>query len=235
MITAPTFDRDALKRAAAERAVAEVEDGMVLGLGSGSTASFAIAALAARVAAGLSVVGIPTSERSAALARRLGVPLSTFAQHRRIDLTIDGADQVERGTLNLIKGLGGALLREKIVASASDRMIVMIDESKLVDRLGERMDLPVEIVAFGWQTVVDRLALLGCAPRLRCIGDAPFTTDSGNYIADCVFGAMPDAAALEARLSAVVGVVETGLFIGMASEIVVGRATGVEVIAAGPS
>ena len=223
-------DRDALKRAAAERAVAEVEDGMVLGLGSGSTASFAIAALAARVAAGLRVVGIPTSERSAALARRLGVPLSSFAEHRRIDLTIDGADRVERGTLNLVKGLGGALLREKIVASASDRMIVVIDESKLVDRLDERTYLPIEIVAFGWQTVVDRLAALGCAPRLRQTGDAPFMTDGGNYVADCVFGALPDPAALDARLSAVVGVVETGLFIGMASKIVVGRTTGVEVI-----
>jgi ribose 5-phosphate isomerase A len=229
-ISASRLDRDALKRAAAEQAVAEVVDGMVVGLGSGSTASFATAALARRVAAGLRVVGIPTSERVAAFARRLGVPLSSFAEHRRIDLTIDGADRVERGTLTLIKGLGGALLREKIVASASRRLLVVIDESKLVDRLGERMDLPVEIVAFGWQTVVDRLAALGCAPRLRQIGDAPFVTDGGNYIADCVFAPVPDAAGLEARLSAMVGVVETGLFIGLASKILVGGTTGVEEI-----
>jgi ribose 5-phosphate isomerase A len=226
----PGSDRDALKRAAAERAVEEVVDGMVLGLGSGSTAAFAIAALATRVAAGLRVVGIPTSERSAALARRLGVALSSFAAHRRIDLTIDGADRVERSTLTLVKGHGGALLREKIVASASDRMIVVIDESKLVDRLDARTDLPIEIVTFGWETTVERLAALGCAPRLRQSGDAPFTTDGGNYIADCIFGATPDAAALEARLSSIVGVVETGIFIGMASTIVVGRTAGVEVI-----
>jgi ribose 5-phosphate isomerase A len=223
-------DPDTLKRAAAKRAVAEVVDGMVLGLGSGSTAAFAITALAARVATGLRVVGIPTSERSAALARRLGVPLSSFAEHRRIDLTIDGADRVERGTLTLVKGRGGALLREKIVASASDRMIVVIDESKLVDRLDARTDLPVEIVAFGWETTVERLAALGCAPRLRQSGGGPFATDGGNYIADCVFGAALDPAVLEARIASLVGVVETGLFIGMASTIVVGRTTAVEVI-----
>jgi ribose 5-phosphate isomerase A len=210
--------------------VAEVEDGMVLGLGSGSTASLAIAALAARVGAGLRVVGIPTSERSAALARRLGVPLTSFAEHRRIDLTIDGADRVARGTLDLIKGLGGALLREKVVASASDRMIVVIDETKLVDRLGGGT-LPVEIVSFGWQTVLDRLAAIGCAPRLRLVGEAPFVTDGGNYIADCAIAAIADPPALEARLSAVVGVVEIGLFIGMATKVMVGRPTGVEVIA----
>jgi ribose 5-phosphate isomerase len=154
---------------------------MILGLGSGSTAAFAIEALAARIAKGLRVVGIPTSETTAASARRLGVPLTSFAEHRRIDVAIDGADQVACGTLDLVKGLGGALLREKIVASASDRMIVVVDETKLVDRLGGNTPLPVEIVSFGWQTVLDRLAAIGCAPRLRLAGDEPFTTDGGNY------------------------------------------------------
>ena len=228
MTTPP--DRDTMKRAAAVEAVAEIEDGMVLGLGTGSSAGFAIEALAARVERGLRVVGIPTSEKTAALARRLGVPLTSFAAHRRIDLTIDGADAVERGTLNLIKGLGGALLREKIVASASDRMIVVVDEAKLVDRLGAGTLLPVEIVSFGWQTVLDRLAALGCAPRLRLAGETPFMTDGGNHIADCAIAEISDPALLEARLSAIVGVVETGLFIGMASKIVVGRPTSVEVI-----
>ena len=218
------------KRMAAARAVEEVEDGMILGLGSGSTAAFAIEALAARIAKGLRVVGISTSEKTAALARRLGVPLTSFAEHRRIDVAIDGADQVARGTLDLVKGLGGALLREKMVASASDRMIVVVDETKLVDRLGGNTPLPVEIVSFGWQTVLDRLAAIGCAPRLRLAGDEPFTTDGGNYIADCAIAEMPDPAALEARLSAIIGVVESGLFIGLASKIVVGRPTGVEVI-----
>src|SRR6185437_7165453 len=152
------------KRAAAARAIEEVEDGMVLGLGSGSTAAFAVEALAARIAKGLRVAAIPSSEATAALARQFGVPLTSLAKHRRIDVTIDGADQVERGTLNLIKGLGGALLREKIVASASDRMIVVVDETKLVDRLG-RSPLPVETVSFGWQTTLDRLSAFGCEPR----------------------------------------------------------------------
>lgn len=223
-------DRNALKRAAAEAAVAEVEDGMVLGLGSGSSAAFAIAALAARVAAGLRIVGIPTSERSAALARQLDVPLTSFADHRRIDVTIDGADQVERGTLNLVKGLGGALLREKIVANASDRMIVVVDETKLVDRLGGNTPLPVEVASFGWQTVFDRLAAIRCAPRLRLADNKPFMSDGGNYILDCAMAEILDPAKLEAQLAAIVGVVENGLFVGIASKIIVGRPAGVEVM-----
>lgn len=218
------------KRGAAARAVAEVRDGMVLGLGSGSTAAFAVEAVAARVAKGLRVAAIPSSEATAALARQFGVPLTSFAEHRHIDVNIDGADQVERGTLNLLKGLGGALLREKIVASVSDRMIVVVDETKLVDRLGENTPLPVEIVAFGWQTVFDRLTEIGCKPRLRLAGDKPFTTDGGNYIVDCPINEEPDLAVLDARLSGIVGVVESGLFIGLASKIVVGRSAGVEVI-----
>lgn len=223
-------DREAQKRAAAERAVAEVEDGMVLGLGSGSTAELAIAALAERVAAGLRVAGIPTSERSAALARRFGVPLTSFAEHRRIDLAIDGADQVERGTLALVKGLGGALLREKIVASAGRRMTVVVDETKLVERLGDHTPLPVEIVTFGWEAVMDRLAALDGRPELRRRGGEPFITENGNYIADCRFAAITDPAWLEARLAAIVGVVESGLFLGLASKIIVGSRHGVEVI-----
>jgi ribose 5-phosphate isomerase A len=223
-------EREAQKRAAAERAVAEVEDGMVLGLGSGSTAEFAIAALAVRVAAGLRVAGIATSERSAALARRLGVPPTSFAEHRRIDLTIDGADQVERGTLALVKGLGGALLREKIVASASRRMIVVVDESKLVERLGDRTPLPVELVPFGWEVVMDRLAALEGRPELRRRGGRPFITENGNYMADCRFAAITDAAQLEARLAAIVGVVESGLFLGLASTVIVASRDGLEVI-----
>jgi ribose 5-phosphate isomerase A len=219
-----------MKRAAALRAIAEVRDGMVVGLGSGSTAGFALEGLAERVADGLRIVGIPTSDATAALARRLAIPLASFDQHRRIDLTIDGADQVERATLHLIKGLGGALLREKIVAAASTRLIVAVDESKLVDRLGGRTALPVEIVPFGWHTTIDRLTALGCVPQLRRTGGQPFTTDGGNYIADCALREIPDPVALEARLSSVVGVIETGLFIGMASTIMVGRPTGVEIV-----
>ena len=162
--------QEAQKRAAAERAVAEVEDGMVLGLGSGSTAELAITALAERVAAGLCVTGIPTSERSAALARRLGVPLTSFAEHRRIDLAIDGADQVERGTLALVKGLGGALLREKIVASASRRMIVVVDESKLVKRLVALVE-PCIILAMG---LVVGFIVVAMLMAILSITDIPF-------------------------------------------------------------
>jgi ribose 5-phosphate isomerase A len=221
-----------LKRLAAATAVAEVEDGMVLGLGSGSTAMLALEALAARIAGErLRVVGIPTSEKTAALARRLGVPLTSFADHRRIDLTIDGADQVERTRLDLIKGLGGALLREKIVAAASDRMLVVVDESKLVDRLDCRTPLPVEIATFGWQTIVDRLADLGAAAALRMRPEGgPFVTDGGNYIVDCIFTAgLDDPAELERRLGAIAGVIESGLFIGLASGAVIGTSAGLEV------
>ncbi|WP_338056175.1 ribose-5-phosphate isomerase RpiA [Telmatospirillum siberiense] len=221
---------DGLKHAAAARAVEEVENGMVLGLGSGSTAEIAVQVLAERVAKGLRVQGIPTSAKTAALARRLGVPLTSFAEHHHIDLSIDGADQVERGTMNLIKGLGGDLLREKIVASVSDRMIVAVDETKLVDHLGGNRPLPVEVVSFGWQTVFDHLVAIGCVPRLRLAGDTPFLTDGGNYIVDCTIAEIPDPEMLDANISAIVGVIETGLFIALASKVMVGRPAGVEVI-----
>jgi ribose 5-phosphate isomerase A len=168
----------------------------------------------------------PTSKKTAALARRLGVPLTDFAAHRRIDLAIDGADEVERRTLHLIKGRGGALLREKIVAVASARMIVIVDELKLVDCLGTHVPLPVEIVPFGWQTVLDRLAAIGCRPQLRLAEGRPFTTDGYNDIADCAIPGISDPPSL----AAVVGVVESGLFVGLASKIMIGRPTGVEVI-----
>src|SRR5215475_3769403 len=138
--------RDALKRAAAEAAVKLVQDGMVIGLGTGSTAAFAVEALARRHRQGLHFLGIPTSERTATQAAAAGIPLTSFAEHRQIDLTIDGADEVEHGTLNLIKGLGGALLREKIVAAASHCLAIVVDGTKLVDRLGTRTAVPVEVV-----------------------------------------------------------------------------------------
>src|SRR3974390_25234 len=143
-----TVDRDRLKRAAALRAIEEVKDGMVVGLGTGSTAAFVVEGLAARVAAGLRVVGIPPSERTAAQARRLGIPIATFGEHQRLDLTIDGADEVQLGTLDLIKGLGGALLREKIVAAASERLIIVVDQEKLVEKLGEQTPKPGEGTPF---------------------------------------------------------------------------------------
>jgi ribose 5-phosphate isomerase A len=222
------MERDAMKRAAAERAVAEIQPGMVVGLGSGSTSEIAVALLGERVSAGLPVVGIPTSERTRALAEKLGIPLAGLDTHPRLDLVIDGADQVERGTLNLIKGLGGALLREKIVAASARRMIVMVDASKLVAKLGGQTPLPVEIAAFGWPSTMARLQDAGYRPTLRRIGGLPYVTDGGNHIADCSIVSVGDPRRLEAELHALPGVLETGLFIGMASKIIAGGPHGVE-------
>jgi ribose 5-phosphate isomerase A len=220
-----------LKRVAAEKAVEAVTDGMVLGLGTGSTAALAVDAIGRRVQSGLKVVAIPTSEATAAQSRRLGIPLADFADHATVDLTIDGADAVDRSNLNLVKGLGGALLREKIVAAASKRMIVIVDDSKLEGAFGIRCPVPVETVSFGWQLTERRLAALGCTTRLRRSAEGnPVITDGGNYVIDCSFGAIADAAGLAARIKQVVGVVESGLFIGLATEVIVAGARGVEVI-----
>jgi ribose 5-phosphate isomerase A len=224
-------DRDELKRAAALRAIEEVEDGMVLGLGTGSTAAFVVAGLARRVAAGLRVVGIPTSERTAAHARRLGIPIATFAEYQHLDLTIDGADEVQLGSLDLIKGLGGALLREKIVAAASDRLVIVVDQQKLVKQLGEHAPVPVEVTQFGWQATAVALAKLGCVPERRyAAGEQPYLTDGGNYILDCRFGPITDPAQLEKRIAMTVGTVESGLFVGRSSMVVVASTAGVEVL-----
>jgi ribose 5-phosphate isomerase A len=230
-------DRDELKSAAAARAVEFVEEGMVLGLGTGSTAGFVIEHLAARVAQGLSVVAIPSSEHTAALARSLGIKLATFAEHRRIDLAIDGADEVARGSLDLVKGGGGALLREKIVAAASRRFVVVVDDEKLVDRLGEHMPVPVEVTQFGWQATATAIEHLGggrgaTSPQLRLAphGREPFVTDGGNYILDCRFGPIDDPGDLERRLNMIVGVVDNGLFVGRSSVVVIAFPDGVRVV-----
>jgi ribose 5-phosphate isomerase A len=226
-------DRERLKRAAAQRAVEEVEDGMVLGLGTGSTAAYVVEDLARRVAAGLDIVAIPTSERTAAQMRRLGIPLTGFAEHRRIDLTIDGADEVERGTLNLIKGLGGALLREKIVAAASRRLLIVVDAAKLVDRLGEHTPVPVEVTPFGWQATADALAALGAEPKLRPAAGEPYVTDGGNYLIDCRFGPIAEPRRLECRIATIVGAIESGLFVGRSSAVISASEEGVEMLTPG--
>ncbi len=220
---------DDLKRRVAEAAAAQVEDGMVVGLGTGSTAALMIEALGRRVAAGLRVVGIPTSEHSGAQARGLGIPLVDFDTHPQIDLTIDGADEVDTATLNLIKGLGGALLREKIVASASRRMTVIVDGSKLVTSLGG-VRLPVEVVTFGWQATAVQLRRAGADPVLRMADGQPFRTDSGNLILDCAFAAIGDAGVLNTRLKMITGVVETGLFIGLATTVIAATADGLQTL-----
>jgi ribose 5-phosphate isomerase A len=221
-------DRDTLKRAAAEAAVKLVKNDMVVGLGTGSTAAFAIQALGRCHRQGLRFVGIPTSQRTAAQAAAAGIPLTSFSEHRLIDLTIDGADQVERGTLNLIKGLGGALLHEKIVAAATRQLAIIVDSTKLVDQLGTNVPVPVEVVAFGLEATQAALEVLGASTRLRLsTPDQPFITDSGNRILDCKFDRISDPARLEDRIRRIVGVVESGLFISRADPVFVADASGV--------
>ncbi|MFQ5704311.1 MAG: ribose 5-phosphate isomerase A [Gemmatimonadales bacterium] len=219
-------DVTALKRDAAERAVEFVRPGMVVGLGTGSTTRFAIEALGRKLESRelTDVVGIPTSTETRDLARRLGLTLSTLEQHPVIDLTIDGADEVDPAG-NLIKGGGGALLWEKIVATASRKLVIVVDEGKLVERLGKTFALPVEVVAFGWNTHEGALRELGAQPVLRCDpSGAAFRTDEGHYILDCRFPeGIVDPAMVSRTLVERPGVVETGLFFGMEPEVIVGR------------
>jgi len=219
------------KQIAAESAAQLVKNGMVIGLGSGSTAEIAIRLLGGKVKNGLQIIGVPTSEKTNQIARGLGIPLATLEDYPELDLTIDGADEVELGSLDLIKGRGGALLREKIVASSSRRMIIVVDESKIVDRLGSHGEVPVEIVSFGWRSTARRLEKLGWRPVLRFGADGlPFVSDGGHYILDCSFEKGTSVQAKAAPLHDTVGVVEHGMFLGMATEAHVGSATGVRVL-----
>jgi ribose 5-phosphate isomerase A len=224
--------QDELKQAAAEAAAALVEDGMVVGLGSGSTASAAVQVIGRRVAEGLRITGVPTSEKTRSLAAGLAIPLSTLDEQARIDIAIDGADEVERGTLNLVKGRGGALLYEKLIAASSRRFAIVVDESKVVDRLcPDREPIPVEVVPFGWRTTAQRLADLGVEWALRAGSDGrPSVTDGGHYTLDCRFPLFDSARDLRAKIDGIVGVVEHGLFLGMATEVIVAKPDGVYVM-----
>jgi ribose 5-phosphate isomerase A len=227
--------QDRQKRIAAEHAVAYVEDGMRLGLGTGSTARHVLDVIGERRAAGelRDIAGVPTSSATAEYAARLGIPLITLDASSYLDLAIDGADEFDPA-LNLIKGLGGALLWEKIVAAAARRFIVVVDESKRVERLGSRAPVPVEVVPFGWRTQLDRCRAVGAEPVLRMGADgAPLLTDGGHHIIDCAFPTgIEDAGAVERELRRHPGIVETGLFLGMASVVIVAGAT-VEVLERG--
>ncbi|WP_442954842.1 ribose-5-phosphate isomerase RpiA [Paenibacillus sp. SYP-B4298] len=209
---------DTAKRLAAETAVQRVEDGMIVGLGTGSTAYYAIARIAQRVQQGLRIQAVASSARSEALALELGIQLVPLSSISGIDLTIDGADEVDPA-LHLIKGGGGALLREKILAMSSNRFIVIADESKRVAQLG-RFPLPVEIVPFAANLTIAKLRELGCKPSVRMVESQEYKTDNGNYIVDCAFGGIADPQQLEARINAIAGVVENGLFTHMASTVI---------------
>lgn len=219
-----------MKEMAAHEAVKYVEDGMVVGLGSGSTASIAIRLIGDKVKQeGLEIIGIPTSKTSDLLGRAVGIPIRDLDDHPTVDLTIDGADEVDP-RLNLIKGLGGALVREKVVAAASLIELIVADESKLVEHLGQKVPLPVEIVRFSFGTTMRRLASFGCAPELRLKGNEPFLTDNGNYIADCRFGRIDDPAGLEAALNNTPGVVDNGLFVDRATKAIIGTRGGIRIM-----
>jgi ribose 5-phosphate isomerase A len=218
-----------LKIAAANFAADQVQNGMKVGLGTGSTAYHLVEALGRRVASGLKIIGVPTSERTVNQARGLGIPLSDLGEYPRLDMTIDGADEVATGSLHLLKGLGGALLREKIVAAASSKLIIIVDESKIVKHLGSKSVVPVEVVPFGWQAAAKRVEALGCTPVLRMTPEgSPYLTDGSHYILDCAFGPIPDAEKLDRELNCTVGVVEHGMFLGMTSMVIIGKATGIE-------
>ena len=216
-------DLNSLKRMAAESAVAQVASGMTVGLGSGSTAMLVLEALAARMREGLRVTGVPSSETTSARARELGIPLIELGETLPLDIAIDGADEVDPA-LNLIKGRGGSLLREKIVAQASTRFVVVVDYTKIVHKLGDK-PVPVEVAQFGWRATARLLDQLGAKPERR-----DKVTDNGNYILDCVFGPINAPEALARTLDHVTGVAEHGLFIGMTTEVHVGQTSGVQIL-----
>src|SRR6201996_1625163 len=221
--------QDEEKAAAARKSLEYIKDGMVVGLGSGSTATFAIKFLGDRVREGLKIRGIPTSRASGELARSLMIPLTSFEEVPYTDVTIDGADEVAPG-LALIKGGGGALLHEKIVAAASHRLVIVADEHKVVERLG-RFPLPVEVIPFAAAPVKKKLEGLGANPVLRLAHDgSPYITDEGNYIFDCHYGEIADPPELAQTLKSMTGVVEHGLFLGLASVAVVAGPTGSRLI-----
>ncbi|HOD73012.1 MAG TPA: ribose-5-phosphate isomerase RpiA [Candidatus Bipolaricaulis anaerobius] len=222
-------DDDRLKREAAQRAVELVRSGMILGLGHGTTAHQALVRIAELLRAGAlrDIAGVPCSTQVEAEARKLGIPVTTLDEHPTLDLTIDGADEVDLN-LNLIKGGGGALLREKVVAQASEREAIVVDEGKLSPALGTRSPLPVEVLPFGWKTHIPYLESRGAAVALRrAPAGEPFRTDQGNFILDCRFGPIRDPHGLARGLEARAGIVAHGLFLGLATDLFVAGPGGV--------
>ena len=229
------MNAEQLKRAGAEKAVALIEEGMILGLGTGSTARHVLQVIAERRERGelKKIVGVPTSRATHDHARELGIPIGTLDDHPHLDLAIDGADEVDPD-LNLIKGLGGALLWEKIVANAAERLVIVVDETKVVEMLCERAPVPIEVVKFAWSTHIGFLHDLGGKATRRETNGEPFVTDSGNYIIDCAFeDGLSDAWQLEMELQQRPGVVESGLFLDMAESVVVAAAGGINILGRG--
>jgi ribose 5-phosphate isomerase A len=226
--------QDAWKRAAAESALAEVASGMRIGLGTGSSAELFVQALAGRIRQGLAVTGVPTSERTAALATSLAIPLLDLDAVDTLDASFDGADEVTLPGLDLVKGRGGALLHEKLVALASRRRIILVDDTKIVSALGAGTVIPTEVTVFGWRHTAARLAALGCQVTRRPIPGsqppAPFISDSGNYTLDLVFTTPQNPVLLAATIKATPGVIDHGLFIGLTERVYIGGPNGVRVV-----
>ena len=220
---------DELKRQAALAALRDVKDGMIVGLGTGSTASHFIRELGKRVADGLRVVAIPTSDQSRKLALEVHVPLTTLREHPIVDLTVDGADEVSP-QLDLIKGLGGALVREKIVAHASKRVVIVVDEGKLVAQLGQRAPIPVEVVPFAVDSVAMKLMMWGGDAQIRLQNGQPFISDNGNLVLDWRHGLIAQPAILEKQLKALTGVVDNGIFAAVASRVIVAGDSGIRTL-----
>ena len=218
-----------MKKLAAEKAVEYIEDDMIIGLGTGSTVEYALKKIGERIRDGINIKGIPTSLHTKKIAKNNKIPLTTLEEVDEIDLTIDGADEVD-SDLNLIKGGGGALTREKIVAYHTKRVIIIIDETKVVKKLGIDFPLPVEVVKFGWKSTQKKLKEFGCNVEFRKIMEDPYITDNSNYIIDCEFERINDPEQLEVDINNIPGVVENGLFIGLADNIIVGSKLGIKTL-----
>jgi ribose 5-phosphate isomerase A len=221
------LEREELKKLAGEEAVKYVKDGMIVGLGTGSTIEYSLRKLGEKIKEGLKIQGIPTSIHTKRIAKEENIPLTTLDENPEIDLTIDGADEVD-SYLNLIKGGGGALTREKIIAFNSKKVIIVIDDSKVVKALGIDFPLPVEVIKFGWTSTKKTLEGFDCEVKLReVMENEPYITDNGNYILDCEFERIENPEQLDTDLNLIPGVVETGLFIGLVNEVIVGSKSGV--------
>lgn len=224
------LEKEELKKLAGEKAVDHIDDGMVLGLGTGSTVEYTLKKLGKLCREGLKIKGIPTSLHTKRIAQEEKIPLTTLEENPVIDVTIDGADEVD-SELNLIKGGGGALTREKIIAYNSKKVIIVIDDSKIVKALGIDFPLPVEVVKFGWTSTKKSLEEFGCNIELRKVmGDEPFITDNSNYILDCEFERIENPEQTEMKINSIPGVVENGLFIGLVDEVIVGGKQGISTL-----
>jgi ribose 5-phosphate isomerase A len=216
-----------MKRMAGEKAVEYIKDGMVVGLGTGSTVKYTILKLGELVKDGMEIIGIPTSRATENLARELGIKIGDINDYPEIDLTVDGADEVD-SQCNLTKGGGGALLREKIVAHTSKYEVIVVDERKVKDFLGE-FPLPIEIVKFGYKRTMKALSNLGCEPKIREKDGEIFVTDNGNYIVDCSFGRIENPRKMELEIKDIPGVVEVGIFTHLCDEVIIGKKDGIEI------